>query len=98
MSRPGESLNSTPVSAAEAHPPHTPEQRAPGSRLRWFVANLEEVITAILLAVMLGSIGISVFCRYVLRTPLSWTEEVVLLCMVWVCFRLHCAAPSGVRS
>ena len=86
MSQPGESLTPTPVSAAEAHPPHTPEQRRPGSRLRWLVANFEEVVTAILLAVMLGSVGLSVFCRYVLQMPLSWTEEVVLLCMVWVVF------------
>lgn len=35
---------------------------------------------------MLGSVGLGVFCRYVLQSPLSWTEEVVLLCMVWLCF------------
>jgi TRAP-type C4-dicarboxylate transport system permease small subunit len=52
----------------------------------WTIANLEEVATALLLGVMIGSIGLSVFCRYVLQTPLSWTEEVVLLCMVWLCF------------
>ncbi len=54
--------------------------------LAWTVANFEEVATGLLLGVMIGSIGLSVFCRYVLQTPLSWTEEVVLLCMVWVCF------------
>lgn len=52
----------------------------------WAVAHFEEVATALLLAIMLGSIGLSVFCRYVLKMPLSWTEEVVLLCMVWVVF------------
>ena len=86
MSRHSESPTSAPVPAAEARPPHTPEQRRPGSRLRWLVANFEEVVTALLLAIMLGSIGLSVFCRYVLKMPLSWTEEVVLLCMVWVVF------------
>ncbi len=52
----------------------------------WALTNFEEIVTAILLAVMIGSIGISVFCRYMLKLPLSWTEEVVLLCMVWMGF------------
>jgi TRAP-type transport system small permease protein len=52
----------------------------------WFLTNFEEIITAVLLAVMIGSIGVSVVCRYMLKLPLSWTEEVVLLCMVWMCF------------
>lgn len=58
----------------------------PASTLRWILANLEELITAILLGVMIGSVGLSVFCRYILQMPPSWTEEVVLLCMVWTCF------------
>jgi TRAP-type C4-dicarboxylate transport system permease small subunit len=53
---------------------------------RWAITNCEEILTAMLLAVMIGSIGVSVFCRYLLKIPLSWTEEVVLLCMVWMCF------------
>jgi TRAP-type C4-dicarboxylate transport system permease small subunit len=52
----------------------------------WILANIEELVTALLLGIMIGSVGLSVFCRYVLQMPLSWTEEVVLLCMVWVCF------------
>ncbi len=52
----------------------------------WAVGHLEEIVTAILLGIMTGSVGLSVFCRYALKMPLSWTEEVVLLCMVWVCF------------
>jgi TRAP-type C4-dicarboxylate transport system permease small subunit len=53
---------------------------------RWILGHLEEIITAILLAAMIGSIGVSVFWRFILRQPLSWTEEVVLICMVWTCF------------
>ena len=53
---------------------------------RWLFLNLEEIITALLLGVMLGAVGIGVFCRFVLRDPLSWTEEVILVCMVWLCF------------
>jgi TRAP-type transport system small permease protein len=55
-------------------------------RLRWLLANFEEVATALLLAVMLGSVGVGVFWRFILKQPLSWTEEVVLICMVWMCF------------
>ncbi len=58
----------------------------PPGRVRWLLANFEEVATALLLAVMIGSIGLSVFSRYALHAPLSWTEEVVLICMVWTCF------------
>jgi TRAP-type C4-dicarboxylate transport system permease small subunit len=53
---------------------------------RWVFMHLEEVLTALLLAVMIGSVGIGVFCRFVLHQPLSWTEEVILVCMVWMCF------------
>ena len=52
---------------------------------RW-LAHIEEVVTAVLLGVMIGSVGLSVFCRYLLQMPLSWTEEVVLICMVWTVF------------
>jgi TRAP-type transport system small permease protein len=52
----------------------------------WIFAHFEEIVTAMLLAVMLGSVGVSVFCRFVLKQPLSWTEEVILVCMVWMCF------------
>ncbi len=53
---------------------------------RWVLANFEEIATALLLGGMLASVGISVFWRFLLRQPLSWTEEVVLMCMVWLCF------------
>ncbi len=53
---------------------------------RWVLSNFEEIVTAILLGAMLGSVGISVVWRFLLRQPLSWTEEVVLMCMVWLCF------------
>jgi hypothetical protein len=33
-------------------------------------------VTAALLGVMIGSVDLDVFCRYILQMPLSWTEEV----------------------
>ena len=53
---------------------------------RWLLSHIEEILTALLLGVMLGSVGVGVFWRFVLKQPLSWTEEVILVCMVWMCF------------
>lgn len=75
-----------PPPARETSQASVPVRRGASQALVWAVAHFEEVVTAILLGVMLGSIGLGVFCRYALKMPLSWTEEVVLLCMVWVCF------------
>lgn len=60
--------------------------RGPAGALLWLATNFEEVVTALLLGVMIVSVGLSVFFRYVLQKPFSWTEEVVLLCMVWMVF------------
>src|SRR5450756_1783471 len=60
--------------------------RGPAGILLWLANNFEEVVTALLLGVMIVSVGLSVFFRYVLQKPFSWTEEVVLLCMVWMVF------------
>ncbi len=68
---------------AEAEPPPSAASRM---TWRWFASHLEEIITALLLGVMLGSVGVSVFWRFILHSPLSWTEEVILVCMVWMCF------------
>ena len=51
-------------------------ERSVRPALRWTVAHVEEVVAALLLSAMIGSIGLSVFCRYVLQASLSWTEEV----------------------
>lgn len=69
-------------SGVASHPMSAP--RVP--TWRWLLGHLEEVLTAILLGIMLGSVGVSVFCRFILHQPLSWTEEVILVCMVWMCF------------
>jgi TRAP-type C4-dicarboxylate transport system permease small subunit len=76
----------TPLPVPETGRASTPAKRGAFQTCLWAVAHFEEVATALLLAIMIGSIGLSVFCRYVLKMPLSWTEEVVLLCMVWVVF------------
>jgi len=75
-----------PPPAPETIQASTPVRRGAFHGFVWAVGHLEEIVTAILLGIMTGSVGLSVFCRYALKMPLSWTEEVVLLCMVWVCF------------
>ena len=80
--RPDPSIASSQL-PAEAEPSSSDSVRV---TLRWLFLNLEEIITALLLGVMLGSVGVSVFWRFILRDPLSWTEEVILICMVWMCF------------
>lgn len=81
-----DSKEPTPLASPEPIRASTPVRHDPFQALVWAAIHLEEVVTAFLLAIMLGSIGLSVFCRYVLKMPLSWTEEVVLSCMVWVVF------------
>jgi len=53
----------------------------------------------ILLAVLLAVIGVLLFCavfwRYILNDPISWSEDVTLLCLVWLTFL---GAPVGMRG
>jgi TRAP-type C4-dicarboxylate transport system permease small subunit len=77
---------SNPLSVPATNRATTPPRPGAFRAFLWAATHFEEVVTAILLAAMLGSVGISVFCRFILRQPLSWTEEVVLMCMVWTCF------------
>ncbi len=44
---------------------------------------LAEWICHILLTTLVCIIVVQVFLRYVMRSPLSWTEEVALLLLVW---------------
>ncbi len=81
-----DSKETIPLGFPETSQASTPARRGAFRACVWAATHFEEVATALLLAIMIGSIGLSVFCRYVLHMPLSWTEEVVLLCMVWVVF------------
>jgi TRAP-type transport system small permease protein len=74
----------SPVLSESGDDAHSFRPAAPG--WRWVLANFEEIVTGVLLAAMIGSVGVSVFWRFLLHQPLSWTEEIVLLCMVWTCF------------
>ncbi len=58
-----------------------------GRRALVFVArNIEETAGVAFFLVMVGSVAIGVFCRYVLSHPLIWTEEVSSFCFLWAAF------------
>ncbi|MCL1874692.1 MAG: TRAP transporter small permease [Synergistaceae bacterium] len=48
--------------------------------------NFEEFVVVPLVAVMATVIIVQVFCRYVLKESLSWSEELARYLMVWVTF------------
>lgn len=52
----------------------------------WLAANLEEVLCAVLLVVMVVSVSSAVFFRYVLNAPLPWPEELSRFALVWMTF------------
>jgi TRAP-type C4-dicarboxylate transport system permease small subunit len=56
---------------------------------RWLLRRADDV-AVILMALMFVSFLLQIAFRYVLNQPLGWTEEVTVLCWVWVV--LWCAA------
>jgi TRAP-type C4-dicarboxylate transport system permease small subunit len=61
--------------------PETPPGGA--SIVRWLRRRADDVAVA-LIATMFVSFLLQIFFRYVLNRPLGWTEEVTVLCWVWV--------------
>lgn len=45
---------------------------------------LEEILSVVLVAAMCAVVALQVFCRLVLRSPLSWSEELATILFVWV--------------
>lgn len=96
----------------------TQESPRPGARTggsaarRWLQRRADDVAVA-LIGIMFVSFLLQIFFRYVLNRPLGWTEEVTVLCWVWVVLWgasfivadadevrfdiLYNAVPSGVR-
>ena len=66
-----------------------------GSKLRSFLGNLDVVVAAIALAVLIILTFAGVPFRYILGAPFTWLEEVQLACMVWIVFA---AAGAAFRS
>ena len=68
----------------------------PGGGTRWSAYPLKagrllwrwgtETVVALLMAVMVATIILQVFCRFVLGNPLSWSEELARYAFVWITF------------
>ncbi len=56
------------------------------------LANLDILIAAAVLAVLVVLTFLGVIWRYFLAHPFTWLEEVQMACMVWIVFR---AAPPS---
>jgi len=52
--------------------------------IRRLYANLEEILSVVLVAALCTIVSLQVFCRLVLRLPLSWTEEASTILFVWI--------------
>ncbi len=59
-----------------------PPERAPAV-VRWLQRRADDVAVA-LIATMFVSFLLQIVFRYALNRPLGWTEEVTVLCWVWV--------------
>lgn len=47
---------------------------------------LEKIFCVLPVAVMTIIVFVAVLCRYLLKSPLGWSEEVTLICMMWCVF------------
>jgi len=54
--------------------------------LKKLLYSVDDIIASIALIILVGSTILGVFYRYALSDPLTWVEEVSLLCVVWFVF------------
>ena len=54
--------------------------------LRRTAGSLEEYFCYLLLVVLVVTTSLQVFTRYVLNAPLSWTEELARILLIWITF------------
>lgn len=60
--------------------------RATAEKTLGWLVRLEQVLAVGLLATILLAMGAQVIARYVFGSPLSWSEEVARLAMIWLTF------------
>ncbi|MCI9648656.1 TRAP transporter small permease [Oscillibacter sp.] len=54
--------------------------------LFWFDEHIEELIGAIMLGAVTVLIAVGVFCRYVMKSSLAWSDELARYCFIWTVF------------
>ncbi|MGD9568438.1 MAG: TRAP transporter small permease [Sedimentibacter sp.] len=54
--------------------------------LLWLDKHIEELLLTVFLMGIVAFMTIHVFCRYVLRSPLVWTEELTRYMFIWFVF------------
>lgn len=62
------------------------------NKLLSFLGNLDIVVAAAVLAILVVLTFLGVIWRYVLSAPFTWLEEVQMACMVWIVFAAGGAA------
>jgi TRAP-type C4-dicarboxylate transport system permease small subunit len=55
-------------------------------KINRFLQKLELLLGKILVCVILLVSALQILCRYILRKPLSWTQEVACYSLVWITF------------
>jgi TRAP-type C4-dicarboxylate transport system permease small subunit len=50
------------------------------------VDRVVEAIVAVAMVIMVASVSLQVYSRYVLRQPVGWTEEIARATLVWITF------------
>ena len=53
-------------------------------RISFWVARVTGVVATVMAAMLVGSLLISIFFRYVIGSALSWPEEISLILFVWI--------------
>ena len=51
--------------------------------ISWLDKHAEEVLMCLFLSGIVVFMSVHVFCRYVLKAPLVWTEELTRFCFIW---------------
>ena len=59
--------------------------------LRFLDENIEKMLCVIALALMSAVIVAQVFCRYVLNSSLSWSEELARYLFIWMIYKWRVA-------
>lgn len=51
-----------------------------------FLDKIIEILLYLLMIILVSVTFLQVFYRFVLKTPISWSQEVVKTCFVWIIF------------